>query len=448
MSISGKGGVGKSLVAGNIGYQLAEKGKKVALLDVDYSNPNLGELIGVEEGITLAEGELKFQPITLNNNIQFFSMAGLSRGKPVSMDGSMYAQILRDILNQQWNCEYGVLDMPAGIADQFLEVINVFAKDLLGSIVVVQPAHLKSARKILQLHKNEGVPVLGLIQNMTFFKCPHCGEKHYIFGEAPVDSLALEYDVPLLGSIPLSMEIRQRLEQGQVTIPEYVKCPICGDIVKGQGRHGHFKSAHPELEYTPSDWEQGPIKQAVNTILRSKPLGISYANMIKEKLKGIARNILFLLFARIVEASNEALNIEEIQRKHGFPGDRVIELDITGKDMRTAKVQLFLRLENGVWKLIRLKDDESVARFKDKIDPQKYDEVSIWEKALVWAIVGYRTDTGVPYTAMDVLLSGKVKFDSNQAGTQRAVKVLVDILYKVRETKQIQRIIPALEKVA
>ncbi|GAJ03855.1 unnamed protein product, partial [marine sediment metagenome] len=251
--------------------------------------------------------------------------------RPVSMEGTMYGQILRDILSQKWNSEYAVLDMPAGIADQFLEVVNIFAEDLLGSIVVFQPAHIESARRILRLHKNEGVPVIGIVENMAWFKCPKCGETHHIFGKASLKDLAEEFDVTPLGTVPLSMDIRNSIEKGNITIPKFATCPVCGEVVKSQGRHGHFKAKHSELNYKDfqNDFKKDVIETAVELVLKAKPLGISFAERIKEKLKGFTREILLDVFASVVEISNTEINLAEIQKKHAFPGKRTVEVDIT-----------------------------------------------------------------------------------------------------------------------
>jgi len=400
MLLSGKGGVGKTICAINLAYGLTDAGKKVALIDADLSNPNCAELLGIEEQIRLSE-EQEFLPL-IHDGFEFFSMANICGNRPVSMESSMYAQILRDVLQQKlWTSEFGVVDMSAGVSDTFLEIVNVFGENLLGSVIVYLPAHLYSARKLLTLHKNEGIPVIGLIENMNRFICPECKKVHHIFGSGSLKSLAKEFEVEPLGSIPLSMEIRNAVEKGKPILP-------------------------PTLNK--------PLKKTVERVLEAKPVGVAFAERIKEKLKGIARRFLDYAFAKIVDISNTEVNLPEIQRRYAFPGGRVIELDITDENLRRVRRQLFFRLENGVFKVV-------------KNPKEVHDEVRVWDKAFIWAILGRRTDTGVEYDLMDAWLSGKAKYYSFEAGTQRALRLMRDVWGEVRDAEGFVKLRPVLERI-
>jgi len=402
--LSGKGGVGKSLVAVNIAYGLSKTGKRVALFDFDLSNPNLAELLGIQGELEISKDETpEFYPI-IHNDVEFFSMSAICGDRPVSMEGAMYGQILRDILSQQrnWRAEIGICDMSAGLHDEFLEIVNVFGENLLGSIVVFVPAHVGSARRLLRLHDNEGVPVLGVIENFSHFRCPKCEENYHIFGEDLLSSLAEEFHVKPLGTIPLSMTIRKAVLDHNPVLP-------------------------PPLDE--------PINLAVKEVLEAKPVGLSFAEKIKEKLKGVARDILDDVLTAVIEIANEEVDLKTLSKKHSFSEGRIIELDITDETLRKVKTQVFLQMKGGVWRAVR--------------NPKMvHDEVRVWDRAFIWAILGKRMDTDMPYSLIDAWLSGRAKYYSLSSGTQRCLRLVRDVWDETRDTKGFQKLRPILEKVA
>lgn len=403
LTLSGKGGVGKTLVAINLAHQLPKEKGTVALIDADLSNPNAAELLGIKEEVEVSSQA--FTPLTVNA-IEFFSMAGVSKDKPISMEASEYAQILRDVLkHSKWKSDIGIIDMPAGVADQFLELITTFGENLLGSIVVLQPAHVQSARKILQLHKNEGVPVLGVIENMSYFKCQKCGETYDIFGGGVLQDLCKEYEVEALGSIPLSMDIRQTVIEGK----PFLSKPLAKPIAKG-----------------------------VKRILAAKPLGVSFVERIKRKLKEIARDVLLDVMFAIIEISNTEIDIGAIQKGYGFPGGRIIEFDITDESLRKVKQQTFFTVEGG--KLLGI-DPQKLSREPD-------DEIRVWDKALIWCFLGKRPDTGIKWDLMDAWFAGKVKFYSSSGGTPRALQFMRTVWGEVKNAPSFTKLEPILEKIA
>lgn len=399
--ISGKGGTGKTLVAINLAHELAKQKGSVALIDADLSNPNAAELLGVKNQIEVSTES--FTPLSVDG-IEFFSMAAVSGDRPVSMDASEYAQILRDVLmHSNWKAETAIIDMPAGVHNEFLELLTNFGSNLLGSIIIVQPAHVQSARKMLQLHKTEGVPVLGVIKNMSEFTCEH-GTSYEVFGNVDLEALCKEFEVDPLGSIPLSMEIRKGILEGKPFLPEQLAQPI----VKG-----------------------------VEKILAAKPVGVSFVDRLKERLKAVARDVMVEILAGVIEISNTEIGIPDIQKAYGFPGGRTIELDVTDESLRDVKIQAFFRVEGGVLKVV--KNPKTVD-----------DEIRVWDRALVWCFLGKRPDTNTPWDLFDAWLTGKVKYYSYSAagGTPRALQFMRSVWSNVKDAPSFGKLKPILEKIA
>lgn len=373
----------------------------VALIDADISNPNAAELLGVKDQIQIASES--FTPLAVDG-LEFFSMVTISGDRPVNMDASEYAQILRDVLKHTtWKSDIAIIDMPAGSHNEFLELLTNFGENLLGSVIVLQPAHVQSARKMLQLHRNEGVPVLGVIENMSNFTC-ECGKTYDIFGDdISLEGLCKEFEVKPLGSIPLSMEIRKGVMEGKPFLPENL---------------------------------MEPITKGVEQILEAKPVGVSFVERIKERLKEVARDILLDIIATVVEISNTEIKIGEIQKTYGFQGGRIIELNITDESLRNPKIDpIFFKVEGGLLK--------AVERPK-AID----DRIWIWERTLIWCFLGRRPDTNMEWDLFDAWLSGKAKYYSKTAGTPRAVQFLRSVWGEVKNTSSFQKLKPILERIA
>ena len=402
---SGKGGVGKTIVAINLAGELNKRGIKCGLLDSDLDDSNVMQLIGMKEGeVKLTEGK-RFVPMVYNG-IEIFAMPGISGSKPVSMDGSEYSEIVHDVVEEtEWNSDYCVVDMPAGNADIWRTMILAFSENLLGSIVVMQPAHAESARRILELHAMTETPVLGMIENMSEFKCGGCGKEHSVFGKSMLDEVAKEYGVEPLGHIPLSMEMKEAIDRGQ---------PFLGG-----------ESAKS-------------IKRAADMVLAAKPIELGLVERLKQRAKGLARGTLMDLMVGFVGIINTEIPIRDIQTRHAFPGGKTVELDVTDRSMRKVNAQMFFRIENGILKVVK--------------NPKRIDtEIRIWDSAFVWSVLGYRQVGGkrVPYDFMDGWLLGEIKFFGMAGDTQRAVSffrdVWKDLSVKVRSNK---RLMGMLERLA
>jgi hypothetical protein len=148
------------------------------------------------------------------------------------------------------------------------------------------------------------------------------------------------------------------------------------------------------------------------------------------------------IMAGVIEISNTEIGLADIQKTYGFPGGRLIELDITDETLRNVKIQTFFRIEGGVLKLIKNPKRDAVG------NPIVDDEIRIWERALIWCFLGRRTDTNMPWDLFDAWLSGKVKYYSKEGGTPRAVQFLRSVWGSVKDTPSFTKLKPILERIA
>ncbi|HCF29582.1 MAG TPA: sodium:proton antiporter [Cyanobacteria bacterium UBA11049] len=217
---SGKGGVGKSTVAVNIAVALAESGAKVGLLDADIYGPNAPTMLGLEKAqIMVQQGEKgEILEPAFNHGVKLVSMGFLiDKDQPVIWRGPMLNGIIRQFLYQvQWGeLDYLIVDMPPGTGDAQLTLTQ--AVPMAGAVIVTTPQNvaLLDSRKGLRMFQQMQVPVLGIVENMSYFIPPDMPDKHYdIFGSGGGEKTAKELGVPLLGCIPLEISLRQGGDRG------------------------------------------------------------------------------------------------------------------------------------------------------------------------------------------------------------------------------------------
>ena len=213
---SGKGGVGKSTVSTNIALALASTGAKVGLLDADIYGPTIPSLLGVKEYPAVTEDK-KMIPIQ-KNGLKLMSIGFLLKGnEPVvwrgPMVGGVITQFLKDV---DWGeLDYLVVDLPPGTGDAQLTLSQVIP--LSGVVIVSTPEHvaLNIATKALSMFQNMRVPILGVIENMSYFIAPDTGNTYYIFGKDGAKNISKELDVKFLGEIPLDIDLREGGDKGQ-----------------------------------------------------------------------------------------------------------------------------------------------------------------------------------------------------------------------------------------
>jgi ATP-binding protein involved in chromosome partitioning len=214
---SGKGGVGKSTVSVNLAVALAQAGASVGLLDADITGPNIPMMLGLE-GQPKASENNKIVPLERHGvkaiSIQFF----VPEGQPIVWRGPLVGgaiqQFLRDV---EWGeLDYLVIDLPPGTSDAQLTLAQ--AVPVSGAVLVTTPQEvsLLDVEKALAMFKRMSVPVLGLVENMTAFVCPHCGEATEIFGRGGGERFAKDHQLEYLGGIPLDITVRQG---GDVGVP-------------------------------------------------------------------------------------------------------------------------------------------------------------------------------------------------------------------------------------
>ncbi|MDQ2683790.1 MAG: iron-sulfur cluster carrier protein ApbC [Chloroflexota bacterium] len=215
---SGKGGVGKSTVAVNIAVAMARSGASVGLLDTDVYGPSIPIMMGTSEKPLMRNN--KMVPVEAHG-VKLMSIGFiLEADKALIWRGPLVAQLITQFLNDvDWgDLDYLVLDLPPGTGDVQLTLVQRIP--ISGAVIVTTPQDvaLADARKGLKMFQEVKSPVLGIVENMSYFICPNCHDQHFIFGEGGGKALAAEGDVELLGQIPIEAIVREGSDTGMPVV--------------------------------------------------------------------------------------------------------------------------------------------------------------------------------------------------------------------------------------
>lgn len=233
--MSGKGGVGKSSVTSLMAVSLQNKGYKVGILDADITGPSIPKVFGINGKRAVSIGEV-IQPVETVTGIKVMSI-NLMIGKeddPVIWRGPLIASIVKQFYTDvAWGeLDYLLIDLPPGTGDVPLTIMQSLPVD--GMVVVSSPQDLVQliVKKSVNMAKMMNIPIYGLVENMSYFECPDCNKKHYIFGESKIEEIAENMGIDVLEKLPINPEFVSLCDEGRVEIFGKTYFGLCENFAK------------------------------------------------------------------------------------------------------------------------------------------------------------------------------------------------------------------------
>ncbi len=218
--VSGKGGVGKSLVTSMLAVMMKRRGHNTAILDADITGPSIPKAFGINEKAT--SDEIGLYPIKSKTGIDIMSINLLLENDtdPVIWRGPIIASTVKQFWTDViWgDVDYMFIDMPPGTGDVPLTVFQSIKMD--GIIIVTSPQELVSmiVSKAVKMAEMMNIPIIGLVENMSYFKCPDCDKEYNIFGESHIEKIANEHDIKVLAKLPINPKIAAACDKGMIEL--------------------------------------------------------------------------------------------------------------------------------------------------------------------------------------------------------------------------------------
>ncbi len=231
--LSGKGGVGKSTMAVNLAYGLALAGRRVGLIDTDLHGPSLAKMLGIEGRRLEVDENGEPMPIRVHENLHAVTIASMlpDADEPIIWRGPLKMGAIRQFLEEiAWpEIDYLIADCPPGTGDEPLSIVQLLGK-VDGSVIVSTPQDVAflDARKTINFSHRMTVPVLGIVENMGTFLCPHCGKEISIFEGEGTQKAADDFGVDILGRIPIDTNIAKSSDSGRPYIYDFGKMKAAG----------------------------------------------------------------------------------------------------------------------------------------------------------------------------------------------------------------------------